>query len=38
MLEEELEKLNNEINSLIEPNAFLIARRGALCRKVSIIF
>ena len=36
MLEEELERLTDEINEQKEPSAFLLARRGALCRKVCL--
>ena len=38
MLEEELERLTDEINEQKEPSAFLLARRGALCRKVCLEF
>ena len=37
-LEEELERLTDEINEQMEPSAFLLARRGALCRKVCLEF
>ena len=38
MMEEELERLTDEINEQKEPSAFLLARRGALCRKVCLEF
>ena len=38
MMEEELERLTDEINEQKEPGAFLLARRGALCRKVCLEF
>ena len=34
LLEGEMERLDADIAACTEPNPFLLARRGALCRKV----